>query len=81
MRLAANKELQDVKRDVVGEYVDYAESQLLKAVENGKAWAIVFFLRHKGQARGYIENPKASIANVAGGLTVEFIDSLVHSED
>jgi hypothetical protein len=81
MRLAASKKLRDTKREVVEQYLDYTESQLLRAVENGEGWAIAFFLRHKGRTRGYVENPNASIANFADGLTIEMIDSFVHDEE
>jgi hypothetical protein len=80
MRIASSQVLQDVKREITEEYVDYAESQLLRAVENGEAWAITFFLRHKGRERGYVETPLLQ-ANVTGGSTLEMIDSFVHDEE
>ena len=44
-----NKELKEEKNNVL----DFAESKLLKAVENGEAWAIKFLLLNQGQSRGY----------------------------
>lgn len=35
--------------------LDIAESALDKAVEAGEAWAVCFFLKTRGKARGYTE--------------------------
>jgi len=35
--------------------LDNAESVLYKAVLNGEAWAVCFFLKCQGKSRGYIE--------------------------
>ena len=38
-----------------GQFDDIAESKLLKAVEAGEPWAIMFRLKTKGRHRGYVE--------------------------
>jgi hypothetical protein len=35
--------------------LDTAESMLMNAVHQGEAWAICFFLKTQGRARGYVE--------------------------
>jgi len=46
-------------KDVLAEsretMLDNAESVLYKAVLNGEAWAVCFFLKCQGKSRGYIE--------------------------
>jgi len=37
------------------ELLDMAEDQLLKMIRNGNLTATIFYLKTKGQARGYIE--------------------------
>lgn len=37
------------------ELIDYAESQLMKHITKGNLTAIIFYLKTKGQSRGYIE--------------------------
>ena len=47
--------LAQVLHDVRGAALDLAESQLLAAVERGEGWAVQFFLKTVGKARGYVE--------------------------
>src|SRR5581483_10055135 len=34
---------------------DIAESALRRAIENGEAWAVCFYLKTQGRSRGYVE--------------------------
>ena len=46
-------DLKDLLKQEKSNILDFSESRLLKAVENGEAWAIRFILLNQGQARGY----------------------------
>jgi len=41
--------------DIQEGLIDFAESQLLKKIKEGHAACTIFFLKTKGQSRGYIE--------------------------
>lgn len=43
--------------------LDIAESALDKAVEAGEAWAVCFFLKTRGKARGYTERHEVTGAD------------------
>lgn len=43
--------------------LDQAELKLQEAIDRGEAWAVKFFLLTQGQARGYIERPRADPAD------------------
>jgi hypothetical protein len=52
---ARHPSLQKVVDDCIEANLDLAESQLIKAIENGSLSAIVFYLKTKGRRRGYAE--------------------------
>ena len=45
--------------------LDVGELSLLRAVQNGEAWAVCFLLKTQGKQRGYIE--RAEISGPDGG--------------
>lgn len=47
--------LQKVCHDAREGMLDHAESSLYRAVINGEAWAVCFFLKTQGKKRGYVE--------------------------
>src|SRR5678809_72727 len=47
--------LQEVQRDAREGMKDNAESALYRAVLNGEAWAVCFYLKTQAKDRGYIE--------------------------
>jgi hypothetical protein len=55
---------------------DTAELQLVKAIQDGEAWAICFYLKTQAKDRGYVE--RAEVTGADNGpvrLTVEVIDA------
>ena len=50
-----DKEFENEVRDVNEELLDFTESQLMKHITKGNLTAIIFYLKTKGQSRGYIE--------------------------
>lgn len=48
-------DLQTIIEDIRGRALDVAETALDRAVLAGEAWAVCFFLKTQGKARGYIE--------------------------
>ena len=50
-----DKEFENEVKDVNEELLDFTESQLMKHITKGNLTAIIFYLKTKGQSRGYIE--------------------------
>ena len=50
-----DKDFENEVRDVNEELLDFAESQLMHHINKGNLTAIIFYLKTKGQSRGYIE--------------------------
>lgn len=64
-RKKASKKVRRACRTARGEQLDFAETKLLAAIDAGEAWAICFFLKTQGKARGYIE--RAELTGKDGG--------------
>ena len=47
--------VKDVLTEARETMIDNAESVLYRAVLNGEAWAVCFFLKCQGNSRGYVE--------------------------
>ena len=47
--------------DITEEAVDFVEGKLLQSIAEGSDTAIIFFLKTKGKARGYVERTEVSI--------------------
>jgi hypothetical protein len=58
--IGKSTELQKVLQDARDGMVDNAESALYRAVIGGEAWAVCFFLKTQGKARGYIERSEVT---------------------
>ena len=52
---AKNKEIKAALESHKSRRLDTAESRLWDAIDGGEAWAICFYLKCQGKARGYIE--------------------------
>ena len=50
-----DKDFENEIKDVNEELLDFAESQLMNHITKGNLTAIIFYLKTKGQSRGYIE--------------------------
>lgn len=50
----------DDARDLM---TDEAESALYKAIKRGEAWAVCFYLKTQGKARGYVERQEVTGAD------------------
>jgi hypothetical protein len=48
-------EAREAYEECSGRMLDLAEAKLFEAVQKGQPWAICFFLKSKGKARGYQE--------------------------
>lgn len=50
-----NPDLEEILKDVDEALLDFTESKLLEAINEGNLTAIIFHLKTKGKSRGYIE--------------------------
>ena len=60
--------VQAVVADARETMLDNAESSLYRAVLNGEAWAVCFFLKTQGKRRGYVE--RQEVTGAEGGEVV-----------
>ena len=51
--------------DINEEMLDFAESKLQAAIATGASWAVCFFLKCKGKARGWVE--RQELTGPSGG--------------
>jgi len=56
--------------------LDFAETMLYKAIKEGKTPELIFFLKTKGQGRGYIEKQKIETSREKPDLTGMTLDEL-----
>jgi hypothetical protein len=56
--------------------LDFAETMLYKAIKEGKTPELIFFLKTKGQSRGYVEKQKVEINKQKPDLTGMTLDEL-----
>lgn len=66
-RIQKHEELQMVQAEIKEQYLDMAETALLKKIKSGDLGAMCFYLKCQGKKRGYIEKEaqqQASEANV-----------------
>lgn len=47
--------------EITEEAVDFVEGKLLQSINDGSDTAIIFFLKTKGKARGYVERTEISV--------------------
>jgi hypothetical protein len=57
----------ECKRQEKEAFLDAGELSLLRAVQNGEAWAVCFLLKTQGKLRGYIERAGVEISGPGGG--------------
>ena len=56
--------------------LDFAETMLYKAIKEGKTPELIFFLKTKGQARGYVEKQKVEYNQERPDLTGMSLEEL-----
>jgi hypothetical protein len=57
-------ELHEVKAAATEDVNDVAEHRLFQAIERGDPWAVQFYLKTKGKARGYVERSELDLRGV-----------------
>lgn len=68
-------------RDIDDVLLDFAEAQLYKQIKEGNTTATIFFLKTKGQRRGYIEKSQVEHSGeMKTEQTVKFDPSKVSTE-
>lgn len=62
--------------------LDFAESKLLKSIQNGSDTATIFYLKTKGKKRGYVERAEVELSNKPNEtFKWEIIDNAGQSQD
>jgi hypothetical protein len=64
-------EVKEAIEEQRGLLLDTAERMLYRAIEKGEPWAICFFLKCQGKARGYIEKYDVGIGGIPGAPPVQ----------
>ena len=59
-------EVEAVAKEEREKFLDLAESQLMKCVKKGQAWAICFTLKTIGRSRGYVEKQELEHSGSVG---------------
>lgn len=62
-RIKRSEYLREQCKSIEETVLDMAEAALLKAVNEGEAWAITFVLKCKGKKRGWVERSELAFAN------------------
>ena len=65
--------VKDVLTEARETMIDNAESALYRAVLNGEAWAVCFFLKTQGKSRGYVERQEVTGAD-GGAIVMQWPD-------
>ena len=73
---AVNEAIQHQK----GKRLDTAEASLWKAVINGEAWAVCFYLKTQGKARGYTERHEVTGAD-GGAVGLQIVKEIIVADD
>ena len=64
--------------------LDFAETMLYKAIKDGKTPELIFFLKTKGQSRGYIEKQRIETSQQKPdltGMTIKELRDLAYGSD
>jgi hypothetical protein len=56
--------------------LDFAETMLYKAIKTGKTAELIFYLKTKGQKRGYIERQRLDVISEVPDLSGMSLDEL-----
>ena len=73
-RVKQSERLQQVLNETKEQYLDLAESQLIKAVKDRESWAICFYLKCKGKKRGYVEKQELDHSSSDGSMSPQRIE-------
>jgi len=58
-----DKKFKQAVEDAYEETIDWVESKLLAQIKENNITAIIFYLKTKGQSRGYVERQKVDISD------------------
>lgn len=68
-RISKSAKLKAVVEETKEQYLDLAESQLVKAIKDRESWAICFYLKCKGKQRGYVEKQEVDYSSSDGSMS------------
>ena len=75
-RIGKSERLQEARKEAEEQVLDLAEDGLVRAVKDGKGWAICFLLKTKGTRRGYVTRQEGSMTLLNGEnpLALKLVD-------
>jgi len=76
-RIAKSPKLQEAKNDLRESMTDNAESALNRAILQGEAWAVCFYLKCQAKNRGYVERTEVQQTTK---VTVSSLESMTDDE-
>ena len=73
--LKEDQEFAEQVKEIENVALDFAESELLKQIQNGIPTSTIFYLKTKGKKRGYIERQEITGADgMPNNFQIEIID-------
>ena len=79
--LKEDQEFAEQVKEIENVALDFAESELLKQIQNGIPTSTIFYLKTKGKKRGYIERQEITGADgMPNNLQIEIIDKTEYAD-
>lgn len=72
-RLEKSPEVREALKEARDHTTDVAEAALFRAIEAGEAWAVCFYLKTQGKARGYVERQEVEHSGRVEGPVLNIV--------
>ena len=69
-----DQEFADECKEIEEASIDYVESKLLENIDQNKTSEILFYLKTKGKARGYVERQEIQTDGFPDKITIEVVN-------
>ena len=72
-RMAKSSEIREALEEAREFTTDVAEAALFRAIEQGEAWAVCFYLKTQGKGRGYVERQEVEHSGRVEGPVLNIV--------